>query len=80
MILTEEIINQLPISELPEDYDNVEEITAEIIKEFNEEADIIDAEDDGESMTLEESRQLLHEMIEEVYASPDSDEDGNLIK
>lgn len=80
MILTEEMIDQLPISELPEDYDNVEEITAEIIKEFNEEADIIDAEYDDEYISLEESRQLLHKMIEEVYASPDSDEDGNLIK
>ena len=76
MILTEEMINQLPLSELPEDYDKVEEITAEIIKEFNEEADIIDAEYDGEYISLEESRQLLHKMIEEVYASHDSGEEG----
>ena len=49
MILTEEIISKLPLSQLPDDYDNVDEITAEIIKEFNEAADIIDREYENKS-------------------------------
>lgn len=47
MILTEEIIQKLPLSQIPDDYDNVDEITAEIIKEFNEAADEIDKEYDN---------------------------------
>lgn len=44
MILTEEMIKNLPLSDLPEDYDNVEEITNEIIREFDEACDEIDRE------------------------------------
>ena len=44
MKITKEILDKLPISELPEDYDNVEEITAEILNEFNKAADKIDFE------------------------------------
>ena len=44
MLLTEEFIKTLPLTDYDEDFDNIDEITAITIKEFNEVADKIDLE------------------------------------
>ena len=44
MLLTEEFIKTLPLTDYDEDFDNIDEITAITIKEFNEIADKIDLE------------------------------------